>query len=79
MIKFLHERDSYWKKFHAKSDKIQKIFFCTPVLAFQKISTSNISMEQNLSKIYPKEQKKDSKKGYCTNFRTTCWGLGSIL
>ena len=33
---------SYWKKFHAKSDKNQKIFFCMPVSKFQKISTLNI-------------------------------------
>ena len=26
---------SYWKKVHVKSDKKQKIFFCTPASAFQ--------------------------------------------
>ena len=33
---------SYWKKFHVKSDKKPKIFFCTPLSKFQKISTLNI-------------------------------------
>ena len=36
---------SYWEKFHAKSDKKQKIFFYTPVSQFQKISTLNYLTE----------------------------------
>ena len=41
------ENHSYWKKFHGKSDKKQKIFFSTPVMKFQKISTLNIYNEAN--------------------------------
>ena len=41
-IDLLHKRKTtaIGKKFHAKSDKKQKIFFCTPVRKFQKTSTS---------------------------------------
>ena len=46
------------KKFHVKSDKIQKIFFCTPVSAFQKISTSNIYNGAKFIKDLPKGTKK---------------------
>ena len=46
-IKFIHksEATAIKKKFHAKSDEKQKIFFCTPVSKFQKISTLNIYNE----------------------------------
>ena len=50
---------SYWEKFHAKSDKKQKIFFYTPVSQFQKISTLNYLTET---------KKQDFKKRYPANF-----------
>ena len=53
----LEGNHSYWKKFHAKSDEKQKIFSCTPVTKFQKISTLNICNETK--QIYPKKQKKN--------------------
>ena len=46
---------NYRKNFHAKSDKKQKIFFCTPVSKFQKISTLNIC--DGGKQIYSKKQK----------------------
>ena len=55
-ILILEGNHSYWKKFHAKSDKKQKICLCAPVSKFQKISTLNICDETKL--IYPKKQKK---------------------
>ena len=58
------ENHSYWKKFHGKSDKKQKIFFCTPVTKLQKILTLNIC--NKAKQIYPKKQKKASKKRYYT-------------
>ena len=48
-----------WKMLRAKSDKKQKIFFYTPVLKFQKISTLNIC--DGAKQIYPKK-KNDSKE-----------------
>ena len=42
---------SYWKKFHAKSDKRQITFFCTPVSKFQKISTLDICDGACFSKV----------------------------
>ena len=57
------------EKFHAKSDKKQKIFFCTPVTKFQKISTSNMCNEAK--QIYPNKQKKASKKRYSKSFRSS--------
>ena len=54
------------KKFRAKLDKKQKIFFCAPVSKFQKILTLNIC--DGTKQIYPKKQKEDSKKKYSTNF-----------
>ena len=68
-IELLQGNHSYWKKFHAKSHKKQKIFFRTPVTKFQKISTLNICNEAK--KIYPKKQKKVSKKRYSTSFRSS--------
>ena len=47
---------SYWKKFYGKSDKKQKIFFCTPIAKLQKISILNIC--NKAKQIYPKKQKK---------------------
>ena len=47
---------SYWKKFHVKSHKKQKIFFCTPVSKFQEILTLNIC--DGAKQIYPKKQKR---------------------
>ena len=60
---------SYWKKFHGKSDKKQKIFFCTPATKLQKISTLNNC--NKAKQIYPKklltkvlyEFQKQSSKG----------------
>ena len=43
-------------KFHVKSDKKQKIFFCTPVSKFQEILKLNIYDEAK--QIYPKKRKK---------------------
>ena len=65
----LEGNHSYWKKFHAKSDEKQKIFSCTPVTKFQKISTLNICNEAK--QVYPKKQKKASKKRYSTSFRSS--------
>ena len=59
----------YWKKFHEKSDKKQKIFSCTPVTKFQKIST--LSIPNEAKQIYPKKQNKASKKRYSTSFRSS--------
>ena len=42
------------EKFHAKLDKKQKIFFCTPVSKFQKILTLNIC--DGAKQIYLKKQ-----------------------
>ena len=58
-IKFLQKKEgnrSCWKKFHAKSNKKEKIFFCTPVSKLQKISTLHIC--NKAKQIYPKKQKK---------------------
>ena len=59
---------SYWKKFHVKSDKKQKIFFATPVSKFQEISTLNIcdGAKQIYQKKQKQKQKEDSKKRYST-------------
>ena len=65
----LEGNHSYWKKFHAKSDEKQKIFSCTPVTKFQKISTLNICNEAK--QVYPKKQKKASTKRYSTSFRSS--------
>ena len=48
------------RKFHVKSAKKQKIFFCTPVSKFQKISTLNIS--DGAKQIHPKKQNKILRK-----------------
>ena len=42
------------EKFHAKLDKKQKTFFCTPVSKFQKILTLNIC--DGAKQIYLKKQ-----------------------
>ena len=60
---------SYWKKFHGKSDKKQKIFFCTPVTKLQKISSLNIC--NKAKQIYPKKQKKASEKKNSMSFRSS--------
>ena len=52
-------------KFHVKSDKKQKNFFCTPISRFQKISTLNIC--NGAKQIYPKKKKQILRKD--TNFR----------
>ena len=61
-IELLQKRKTtaiYWKKFHAKSDKKQKTFFCTPVRKFQKTSTSatkqNIFIQKNKKKLLRKD------------------------
>ena len=62
-IKFLLKKERnlrYRKKFHAKSDKTQKIFFCAPVSKFQKISTLHIW--NKAKQIYPKKWKKLLRK-----------------
>ena len=70
-IELLQGNHSYWKKFHAKSHKKQKIFFCTPVTKFQKISTLKIC--NKVKQIYPKKQKKKllRKDIYSMNFRSS--------
>ena len=60
----------YWKKFHVKLDKKQKLFFCTSVSKFQKISTLNIG--DGAKQIYPKKQRKNSKKRYFSSSFATC-------
>ena len=50
------QNHSYWKKFRVKSDKKQKIFFCTPVSKFQEILTLNIY--DGAKQIYPEKQKR---------------------
>ena len=60
-IKFLYksETTAYWKKFHVKLDKKEKIFFCTPKPSkFQEILTLNISdgaKQRNKKKILPRD------------------------
>ena len=45
-----------WKMFCVKSDKKQKIIFCTTVSKFQEMWTLNIC--DRAKQIYPKKQKK---------------------
>ena len=49
--------------------KKQKIFFCTSVTKFWKISTLNICNETK--QINPKKQENASKKRYSTSFRSS--------
>ena len=50
------ETTAIGKKFHAKLDEKQKIYFYTPVSKFQKISILKIC--DGVKQIYPKKQKK---------------------
>ena len=60
LYKYIRWKPQLLEKFHAKSDKKQKIFFCTPVSNFQKMSTLNIC--DGAKQIYPKKQKKILRK-----------------
>ena len=51
-------------------EKKQKIFFCTPISTFQKISTLNICEEA--VQIYPKKRKKIPRKDVRIKSIATC-------
>ena len=53
-IRFVKRKPQLSKKFHEKSDKKQKIFFCTTVSNFQEISTLN-NLFDGAKQIYPKK------------------------
>ena len=56
-IKYLKKKiknHGYWKKFREKSDKKQKIFFCTTVSKLQEILTLN-NICDGAKQIYPKK------------------------
>ena len=51
---YLRPKPQHWKKFRDKSDKKQKMFFCTTVSKFQEISTLN-NICDGAKQIYPKK------------------------